>query len=217
MRTLRIVGIVLAVLAVSAVSAQASTYSGNGSKQIGVIKVTTPSTTHWTNRGDPDFLLFLLYDDRFGISISSQATHGSSYVGPGTYRNITVAGEDWSFTITSNSAKPKPKKRLPGFNVTAKEAKDQTIALMKLEQSDFFHISTQVSGKLVLSRFLNCRVVNRRRQNCTYYVKGPGGKGCFVSAVVTKALRSRKPVGVRGQPRQCGFSSTPPGAPTVTK
>lgn len=203
-------------LVISTTPAQAVTYSGNGSKQIGVIRVTTPSTLRWENDSDPDFRLFLLYDKTFDLYVSSRAASGTSYVPPGTYRNITVAGDDWTFSITSNSAKRKPRPRRTGFRVTSKEAKAETVALMKLEQADFFGISKTVGGKPDLTRFMQCSAVNARKHSCDYFVKGPGGKSCFVAVTVTKALRSRKALAVRVGTKLCGFMSTPPGSPTVT-
>jgi len=75
-------------------------FSGNGSKNIGTVKVTDDAVLKWTNTGSefgPG--QFLVYDKDFGLSLSSQAKRGESAVEPGTYRSISVTGDDWTMTI----------------------------------------------------------------------------------------------------------------------
>lgn len=209
------VSIAVSVMLLAATHASAATYSGNGSKQIGVIRVTSPSTLYWKNvSGRFDTGLFLIYDKEFRISVSSTASSGTSYVGPGTYRNITVAGDDWTFRITPNSAKAsKPR---PGFGVTLEEAKAETVKLMKLEHRDHFKISKKIGGKPSLTQFDRCKVISPRRQKCVYYTRTRSAKGCYITAAVTKALGSRKLVARREKVSGCGFGSLPSGSPTIT-
>jgi hypothetical protein len=79
----------------------ARTYSGSGTRNYSVIRVRRNSKLRWQNQGDPSFRTFMLYDKSFSMSVSSSATHGMTDVEAGTYRHVTVAGDDrWSFTIT---------------------------------------------------------------------------------------------------------------------
>ena len=98
-----------ALLAVFALGATAEAtytkvYRGNGLKTIGLIKVTRPSVLYWHNSDDPDLRQFLIYDRSFKITVTSSAASGTSYVAPGTYRQLNVSGGDWYFSI-------RPKKR----------------------------------------------------------------------------------------------------------
>jgi hypothetical protein len=81
------------------IAAATKTFSGNGSKNIGSITVDEESILEWTNVGDPEFRQMLIYDRGFGISVSSEAESGDTVVPPGTYRNITVAGNSWTIKI----------------------------------------------------------------------------------------------------------------------
>lgn len=75
-------------------------FTGSGSTNIGTIKVPSQAVLEWTNEGDPNFRTILIYDDGFGINVTSSKTSGVSAMPEGTYRNITVAGDDsWTVTI----------------------------------------------------------------------------------------------------------------------
>ena len=82
------------------IAAATKTFSGSGSKNIGSITVDEESVLEWTNTDDPTFRQMLIYDDDFGISVTSGAASGDTVVPPGTYPNITVAGgTSWTLTI----------------------------------------------------------------------------------------------------------------------
>jgi glucodextranase-like protein/uncharacterized protein DUF2510 len=82
------------------IAAATQSFSGSGSKNIGTITVDEESILEWTNSGDPEFRNMLIYDADFGINVGSEAGSGDTVVPPGTYHNITVAGDDsWSLTI----------------------------------------------------------------------------------------------------------------------
>ena len=75
-------------------------FSGSGSTNIGTVKVPGDAVLEWTNEGDPQFRQFLVYDDAFGLNVTSSATSGKSAMPAGTYPNIQVAGDDkWTITI----------------------------------------------------------------------------------------------------------------------
>ena len=82
------------------IAAQTQTFSGSGSKNIGSIEVETDSILEWTNNDDASFRQMLIYDDDFGINVTSDAASGDSVVPAGSYPNITVAGgSSWTITI----------------------------------------------------------------------------------------------------------------------
>jgi hypothetical protein len=82
------------------IAAATTTFSGSGSKNIGSIKVDQESILEWSNNGDPAFQMMLIYDEDFGISVSSEAASGDTVVPAGTYPNVTVAGDSsWTITI----------------------------------------------------------------------------------------------------------------------
>jgi hypothetical protein len=72
-------------------------YSGNGSKTIGRIKIPQDSTLRWTNDGD----LFQIFDDSFGLFVNSQAHSGDTDAPAGSYPGVMVnALGNWTITIT---------------------------------------------------------------------------------------------------------------------
>ncbi len=71
---------------------------GNGSQNLPPIEVPSDGTLSWTNEDDEAFRQFLLYDEAFGVNVTSDAEEGETFVPEGTYR-FTVSGGDWSFTI----------------------------------------------------------------------------------------------------------------------
>jgi hypothetical protein len=79
---------------------KARNFSGSGSSNIGTIKIPSDGVLTWTNQGDPQFRQLLIYDEGFDMNVSSGAPRGRSVLPAGTYRNITVAGDDkWTITI----------------------------------------------------------------------------------------------------------------------
>jgi hypothetical protein len=82
------------------IAAATTTFSGSGSKNIGSITVDQDSILEWSNNDDPAYRQMLIYDDDFGISVTSGAASGDTVVPSGTYPNITVAGgSSWTITI----------------------------------------------------------------------------------------------------------------------
>ncbi len=76
-------------------------FSGNGSKNIGTIKVTDDAVLTFRNPGDEiGGSLFIVTDQDFKINVNSQGKRGSSVLEPGTYRKVDVtANGDWTMTI----------------------------------------------------------------------------------------------------------------------
>ena len=73
------------------------TFSGNGSESLGTLEVPVDSTLEWTNDG----ALFQIFDESFGIAVSSLAPNGSTTVAAGTYPNVLVnAVGSWTITIS---------------------------------------------------------------------------------------------------------------------
>lgn len=78
---------------------QALSYEGNGSRNLGTVTVARDSTLRWTNDGP----LFQIFDDNFGLTLSSQAGSGETFVAAGSYPSVTVnAVGSWSIRITPN-------------------------------------------------------------------------------------------------------------------
>ncbi len=76
-------------------------FSGNGTKNVGTIKVTDDAVLSWKS-GDDGFgnRLFSVSDKDFKINISSSGAKGRSSLEPGTYRSVDVSSVgDWSFTV----------------------------------------------------------------------------------------------------------------------
>lgn len=76
-------------------------FSGNGSKNVGTIKVTDDAVLTWRNPGDEiGGSLFIVMDEEAKINVNSQGKRGSSALEPGTYRNVDVtANGEWTMTI----------------------------------------------------------------------------------------------------------------------
>ena len=82
------------------IAAATQTFSGSGSKNLGTITVDEESVLEWSNVDDPSFRMMLIYDDEFGMSVSSEAESGDTVVPAGTYPNVNVAGgQRWTITI----------------------------------------------------------------------------------------------------------------------
>lgn len=78
---------------------KAREFSGNGSTNIGTVKVPGDAVFEWTNEDDPSFRQFLVYDGDFQLNVTSEATSGKSAMAAGTYPNINVSGGDWTIVI----------------------------------------------------------------------------------------------------------------------
>jgi hypothetical protein len=76
-------------------------FSGNGSKNIGTIKVTDDAVLTWKSSDDGyGNRLFTVYDKEFKINVNSQGAKGRSALEPGTYKSVNVDSVgDWSMTI----------------------------------------------------------------------------------------------------------------------
>jgi hypothetical protein len=80
----------------TAATPSALSFTGNGGKRLGTIKVSADSTLKWTNSGD----LFSVTDDAGGIFVNSDAHKGDTAVDAGTYKNVVInAIGDWTITI----------------------------------------------------------------------------------------------------------------------
>ena len=79
--------------------ARSYSFSGNGGKSLGTLRIARASTLRWTNDGD----LFTVQDERFGLSVNSQGSSGSSQVTADTYSGVKVnAIGNWTMRITPN-------------------------------------------------------------------------------------------------------------------
>ncbi len=77
------------------------TYSGNGSKSLGTVEVSQPSTIHWHAAGGLFGMDGCTDPCEHTIGISSQASSGESAVEPGTYKEVSVASSgEWSISIS---------------------------------------------------------------------------------------------------------------------
>lgn len=76
-------------------------FSGNGTKNVGTIKVTDDAVLSWRTSGDGyGNRLFSVSDKEFKINVSSEAAKGRSSLEPGTYRRVDVTSfGDWTMTI----------------------------------------------------------------------------------------------------------------------
>jgi hypothetical protein len=78
-----------------------NSYSGDGTKSLGTLTITQPSTLHWhASEG-----FFAVEGATSGydhtIAISSKASSGESSIEPGSYHEVSVLAQgEWSFTIT---------------------------------------------------------------------------------------------------------------------
>ncbi|MGI8594647.1 MAG: hypothetical protein ACR2ML_09855 [Solirubrobacteraceae bacterium] len=80
-------------------------FSGDGTKNLGTIRVNAPSTLRWTHNsklGEGNGF-FAINDDGFGITVSSQAGSGSSQIPTDTYKGVNVGADgSWTVRITPN-------------------------------------------------------------------------------------------------------------------
>ncbi len=75
-------------------------FSGNGSKNIGTVKVTDDAVLKWTHSESRPHVFFTITDDDSKVSVSSDAKSGLKALDPGTYKNVDVSGTgDWTITI----------------------------------------------------------------------------------------------------------------------
>jgi hypothetical protein len=76
-------------------------YSGDGTKNLGTVTISQPSTLHWTAGGGFFGITGATSGYEHTIAISSQASSGESAVEPGTYKEVNVLGQGgWSITIS---------------------------------------------------------------------------------------------------------------------
>jgi hypothetical protein len=76
-------------------------YSGDGTKNLGTIIISQPSTLHWKAEGGVFGVTGATSGYEHSIGISSQASSGESAVEPGTYKEVNViATGAWSITIS---------------------------------------------------------------------------------------------------------------------
>ena len=79
--------------------ARTYSFSGNGGKSLGTLRIARASTLRWTNDGD----LFTVQDERFSLSVNSQGSSGSSQVSADTYSGVKVnAIGNWTMRIAPN-------------------------------------------------------------------------------------------------------------------
>ena len=70
---------------------------GVGTRNLGTLEIPVDSTLEWTNDG----ALFQIFDDSLGITVSSLAPSGSTFLPAGTYSNVVVnALGSWTITIS---------------------------------------------------------------------------------------------------------------------
>lgn len=76
-------------------------FSGDGTSNIGTVKVTGPAVLRWTHTGDQyGNAIFSLNDGEYKLNITSQGKSGKSSVEPATYKNIQVtANGSWTIRI----------------------------------------------------------------------------------------------------------------------
>ncbi|HEX8065916.1 MAG TPA: hypothetical protein VF520_05270 [Thermoleophilaceae bacterium] len=80
----------------SAPNESGQSFSGNGGKNLGRVKVATDSVLRWTNDGD----VFQIFDDEGGLFVNSQAHEGDTAVAAGTYTNVQInAIGNWTIQI----------------------------------------------------------------------------------------------------------------------
>ncbi len=85
----------------AASSGGGKSYEGNGTKSLGRITVSQPSTIHWHSSGSFFGMTALSTGKDKDIAVSSQSSSGESAVEPGTYEEVSVIGEgDWGITIS---------------------------------------------------------------------------------------------------------------------
>ena len=75
-------------------------FKGNGSSNIGNLKLPADAILSWTHSESGDLAFFSINDDDFGISVQSDAAKGKTFVEKGTYKNVEVgASGSWTITI----------------------------------------------------------------------------------------------------------------------
>lgn len=74
-------------------------FSGNGSTNIGTLRIPTQAILEWENQGPGYARFFSVYDAGFKLNVTSEGKSGQSVVPPGTYRNVQVDGNQWNMTI----------------------------------------------------------------------------------------------------------------------
>jgi len=75
-------------------------FSGNGSKNVGTIKVTDDAVLKWKHSESGEVAFFTISDDDFKINVSADSRSGETALEPGTYKNVDVSATgDWSMTI----------------------------------------------------------------------------------------------------------------------
>ena len=72
-------------------------FSGNGSLNLGTLKVPGDATLDFTNVGERPF--FTIFDADFEIGLKSEGDHGRTFVPAGTYEDVQVVGNKWTVTI----------------------------------------------------------------------------------------------------------------------
>jgi hypothetical protein len=78
-------------------SGEAQSFSGSGSKNLGTIKVSGPSTVHWTSEGES-----FAITSAHGELLSSQGHRGSASLAAGSYADFEVqADSGWTLKITA--------------------------------------------------------------------------------------------------------------------
>jgi hypothetical protein len=78
------------------------TFSGNGTKEIGSITVSQPSSIQWTCSRCAAFAFTSGLSGTQAIDVGSNASSGTSAVDPGTYPDARVISNgDWTIRITS--------------------------------------------------------------------------------------------------------------------
>lgn len=81
-------------------SSAVQSFSGNGGKVLGTINVRHDSTLLWTDDGD----FFATNDDEDAIGVDSSGHSGSSFLAPGSYRNVSInAVGNWTMKIVPKS------------------------------------------------------------------------------------------------------------------
>lgn len=84
--------------ATAASTASAQSFSGNGTKSLGTIRVTSPSVIQWTCSGCAEFAFISEAIGTHVINVGSKAASGTSSLDPGTYPDAQVIS-DGSWTI----------------------------------------------------------------------------------------------------------------------
>lgn len=103
MRTITVTRTATSSPRTSAASPPPGVYSGQGTKNVGTITVSAPSTLQWVCDGCGAFSVTSNIDPNAStvIAVSSQASKGTTAVDPGTYNDVQVISDgSWAFRIT---------------------------------------------------------------------------------------------------------------------